>query len=151
MNLFKRKFTNEEYQMLCKAFDIIVKTFNKHIKNPQYVFTYFHACNSKQKEKVIFCLEQMTNVSCGIYECATMWHPISWFGYGFCCPFLPGRGILISEKTFKGGIKLLAEIVTHEFAHSQLYIDDGLMGEGIDSADFNNCINDAWKWSSLIY
>ena len=151
MNIFKRDFTPNENRMMCEAFDRIVKIFREHIANPDYVYRYFHAKTKEQKYRVIHDMNEMTYVSCGIYKCATKWHPISWIGYGFCCPFLPGRGILISEKTFKQGIRLLSEIVAHEFSHSQLYTIDGSMGQGIDSDEFEKCIIDAWKWSSLIY
>lgn len=151
MGIFKREFTSHERKMLNEAFERIAKTFRNHIENPDYVYRYFHATTQEQKRRVIRDMNEMTYVSCGIYKCATKWHPISWIGYGFCCPFLPGRGILIAERTFKEGIETLTEIVAHEFSHSQLYTIDGLMGEGIDSDIFEYCINDAWKWSSLTF
>lgn len=150
MGIFKREFTNSENQMLSEAFRRIVKIIQDHIDNPNYVYRYFHATTKTQKEIVINYLNKMLEVPFGIYKCATKWHPISWIGYGFCCPFLPGRGIMISENTFKEGIDLLTEIVAHEFSHSKLDTIDGLSGRGIDSEDFEQCIVDAWKWSMLM-
>lgn len=100
------------------------------------------------------CENAILNLSGGssanIYKCATKWHPISWFGYGLCCPFKPGKGILIAEKTFKEGVNSLIEIIIHEFSHSSLGTIDGLYAKGIDSDKFEDRIKDAWVWTFII-
>lgn len=147
---FKRDFTDKENLMLGEALNYIVKRLNYLLKYPEYAYLHFNAVTDAQKNKVIECLHKMTFVSCGIYKCATKWHPISWFGYGLCCPFKPGKGILISEKTFKEGVNSLIEIIIHEFSHSSLGTIDGLYAKGIDSDKFEDRIKDAWVWTFII-
>ncbi len=150
MGLFKRNFTEDEQRQMNEAFGRISSCYQQHIDRPEFAYNFFHASIQEQQLRVIRDLNRMTEAGCGIYRCATRLHPISWFGYGLCVPFLPGRDILISEKTFSKGMDMLMEIVAHEYSHSRLHTVDGPMGRGVDSDDFEECITDAWKWSSLV-